>query len=78
MIRFINLKNQISSEIGEDTDFAFYNTVSDKFLDIGGSQVFSDLKDLEECLEDDMYYTILNPTVGDRLKKLIPNDYFKI
>ena len=44
MIRFIDLRNQDTGYL-----FAFWNTVTDKFIDIGGDQAWDSLNDLEEC-----------------------------
>lgn len=78
MIRFIDLKGQISSEISNDTNFAFYDTVVDRFLSFARQQVFDSIPELktefdieysdatfEQCRQD-----------WERLKSLIPKNFF--
>jgi hypothetical protein len=46
MIRFINIGDQITQE---SNDFAFYDTVTDEFLELQTGPVFSDRSDFEEA-----------------------------
>lgn len=47
MIRFIYIGGQITED---STDFAFYDTVTDRILDFAGTQVFGSIDELQECL----------------------------
>jgi hypothetical protein len=49
MIRFVWLGAQIN-EGGEE--FAFYDTVADRFMSFGGEQVFDSLYDFKYCCTD--------------------------
>lgn len=75
MIRFINLKNQITCVGIEepDTTFAFYDTVKDMFIDLAGSQTFDSIDELTE------YHELCSEKNYDleRLKTLIPKNYFE-
>jgi hypothetical protein len=58
MIRFIDLGKQIA--VDEDDSkwprqFAFYNTVNDRFMTISDIQVFDSLAELIAALKDDGY-----------------------
>ena len=46
MIRFIWLGSQITEGA---SDFAFYDTVRDKFMRFSGEEVFADLEDFRAC-----------------------------
>ena len=48
MIRFIDISNQI---IDKEFNFAWYDTVQDRFVDIGDSQVWDSWKDFKEAYE---------------------------
>jgi hypothetical protein len=48
MIRFVDLKDQINSNVRE---FAFYSTISDVFISFSGSYTW----DCIECFKNDMY-----------------------
>jgi hypothetical protein len=75
MIRFINLKNQITGVAldEQDTTFAFYDTVQDRFIDLAGSQTFDSIDELTE------YYKLDKVKIFnlERLKGLIPENYFE-
>lgn len=47
MIRFIDLTNQIMVPVGDEAwhEFAFYNTVTDRFIDLCGNQTWHTVKD---------------------------------
>src|SRR5690348_20489 len=47
MIRYIEVGSQITLERG-DCQFAFYDTVTDRFLELGGAMVFDSVQDLVE------------------------------
>ncbi len=73
MIRFLNLKNQISE--GKN-DFAFFDTISDTILTFGDENVFSSLQEFEEAYK----LSYMNEEGGtrplSRFTSLIPDDYF--
>jgi hypothetical protein len=48
MIRFILIGSQISLNEG-DTDFAFFSTVTDRFIAINGQSVFNSRDDFKEA-----------------------------
>jgi len=68
MIRFIWIGAQIN-EGGEE--FAFYNTVTDKFMSFAGEQVFDNLDDLKACCTD----KILQERCVDLVKANHPTKY---
>jgi hypothetical protein len=76
MIRFIDLGKQISVD---ETDpewprqFAFYDTVHDRFISINGYMVFDSLADLISEIEQD--YT--DAEFANRLLSLLP-DWVKV
>jgi hypothetical protein len=45
MIRFVHIGDQIYEEYNQ---FAFYNTVTDKFLAFDGKQVFDSINDFKD------------------------------
>jgi len=56
MIRFVDLGKQISLDEADPKwprQFAFYNTVNDRFMTISDIQVFDSLAELIAALEDD-------------------------
>lgn len=65
MIRGINLGYQIEEEF---TYFAFWDTVTDKFVEIAGSQAW---KSWDECYED-CCFAQLPPGTITRLKNHVP------
>lgn len=50
MIRLVLIEDQISLEHSAK-DFAFFDTVHDRFVEIAGECVFTSVKHLEECIE---------------------------
>lgn len=74
MIRFLNLKDQITE--GE-SDFAFYDTVSNRILTFDDEQVFSSIDEFEEAYINN--YDRIKPSITlplERFTTLIPKDYF--
>jgi hypothetical protein len=62
MIRFIDLTNQIMIPAGDDDiyhEFAFFNTVNDRFMEFCGEQTWHTPKDFIDdfALEEDNPYT---------------------
>ena len=53
MIRFVYIGSQISSN---ERQFAFYDTVQDRFLDFKGDQVFSSLEDFKTSAKNHKLY----------------------
>jgi len=45
MIRFIDLSGQITEE---GKEFAFYDTVTDRFIEIGGDQIWENFNEVVE------------------------------
>lgn len=68
MIRGINLGNQIEEEF---TYFAFWDTVTDKFIEISGSQAW---KSWDDCYEDCCFAELPQDAIA-RLQKLLPSIY---
>lgn len=79
MIRFIDLKRQIDTSL-DDTTFAFYDTIVDRFLTFDKEQAFADLQDFLDCFK--MEYKkkqvseVKTEQDKERLVRLIPKDYF--
>lgn len=69
MIRFIDLKDQICEG---QTYFAFYDTVSCKFLSFNGDQVFDSLQDFTEACGD----WPSSKRSLESFTSLIPDDFF--
>lgn len=66
MIRYVHIGDQIE----EGTDqFAFYDTVTDRFIRLGGQEVFDDPSDLLEAAR--MSATPLPSGVLERMLRLI-------
>lgn len=71
MIRFIDLGKQIAFDENDPNwprQFAFYNTVNDKFVTISDIQVFDSLGELVAALEDDA----CDIELCNRLMRLLP------
>lgn len=67
MIRFITCTGEYPHSSEEDnTTFAFYNTVNDHFLSMGGGQTFEDYEDFKLLYETECGETF------NRLDALIP------
>lgn len=68
MIRFIDLRGQIVT-LSNDAHFAFFDTVSDKFLEFSGFQEWDSIEDFTADYDgnDDI----------ERFLKLIPDGYFE-
>ena len=72
MIRFIDLGKQIAVD---ETDpawprqFAFYDTIQDRFISINGYMVFDSLADLASEMEQDF----TDPEFYNRLLRLLPD-----
>jgi len=73
MIIFINLKNQI---IEGQSDFAFYDTISDKFLRFDHQEVFDTLEEFEFAHSRSYLLGLVNWEIS-RFVSLIPNGYFE-
>jgi hypothetical protein len=75
MIRFIDLSGQID----EDIRFAFFNTVTDRFMEIGDEYTWFTL---ESFLQSYAYYvqdlkrSCQDPIKLDRFTSLIPENFF--
>lgn len=50
MIRHIRLTDQVNDGAN---DFAFFDTVVGRFIEIGGRHLFADLADLQEAMDED-------------------------
>lgn len=70
MIRFVDLRGQITDDF---THFAFFDTIRERFVDIGGEQAWYSLEDLM-VLQIPM--DIENTNLVNRCASLIPKDYF--
>ncbi len=67
MIRFIEMSGMYP---GDDTKaFGFFNTVTDRFLDIGGCHAVESLQEFEEMCPKDCAYGY------EYLKSLIPLEW---
>lgn len=69
MIRFIDLKGQID----DDPTFAFFDTVTDRFVDLNGEQTWDSVSDFKADVEAE---GIIDPQWLDRCLRLIPKGYF--
>lgn len=82
MIRFIDLRGQITND--RAPHFAFYNTITDRFLSFGGTQEWDSIADfrftgnLGESEQDEGCLVLKQPDYEliERCVKLIPSDYF--
>jgi hypothetical protein len=52
MIKFINLGSQIYPNDPETNSFAFYDTLTDRFLTYGGVQAWDSWEDFEDDFEE--------------------------
>jgi len=72
MIRFVNLKGKIFND--EDNYFAWYDTITERFLEFSGHQIFISWEDFEEefneFLKDDLAIRKHNFTDLERFRKL--------
>ena len=70
MMRFVDLGKQIG--LGDDwwRQFAFYNTVSDRFVEFDGKQVWDSWEQFESCCDD--------AGLKERLKRLCPRWVFDV
>lgn len=69
MIRFLNLKDQITEGV---CSFAFYDTVMDEIMDFDDMEVFDTLEEFEQ------WYSVANTSIPfDRFTSLIPKNYFR-
>lgn len=66
VIRFIHLGDQINEDADE---FAFYNTVPDRFLTIAGVQTFDDRADLEHALKMALDSKEIDEDFANRLRQ---------
>lgn len=65
MIRFVEVTG---IDIEEDTKcFAFFNTVTDMFVDVGGTHIFDSVKEFEDFARHGEDY--------DRMKRLIQKNW---
>lgn len=74
MIRFIDLTNQIYG-IGLPNPpklIAYFNTITDRFVEVGGEQVFDSYEHMLEWLDEDAWGFDL-----ERYKKLTPKEFLK-
>ena len=65
MIRFIDLKGQIHFD--DDPQFAWFNTVTDEFMEFDYQQTFDTWEEFEEC-----YRRSPSGYPLERFKKLFP------
>jgi hypothetical protein len=72
MIRFIDLGNQLEDD---EKAFAFFNTVTDRFLTIEGEQVFYSLEDFQVNVK--LLACHGDSTLANRCRAAIPEDYLK-
>ncbi len=76
MIRFIDLGKQIGLDEEWSRQFAFFNTIPDKFLEIGGDHVWDSFAELDDSLRIECKNTFEGNLAYkywmDRLKPLCP------
>lgn len=65
MIRFIDIGGQIDEE---QTDFAWYDTITNKFIELGGAVVWSDWQEFEDDFK--LFYPRQNAESIQRFKRL--------
>jgi len=70
MIRFINIKDQIDRD---GTAFAWYDTVTDRFLQFDGDQVWNSVAEFMLSFQKDE----ANFYKAERFLKLIPEEFNK-
>lgn len=66
MIRFVYIGSQITDD---SRDFAFFNTVTDKFEEINNCHVFSSIKEFEEYVGPIYIFGRLNNLIPDWYRK---------
>ena len=76
MIRFIDLTNQIMIPADDEIyrEFAFYNTVNDKFVDLCGSQTWHTIKDFLDDFAQDKHNNHQDEPM--RFLGLIPKEFY--
>ena len=77
MIRFIDLTNQIMIPADDNDiwmEFAFYNTVNDRFIDLCGSQTWHTVKDFLDDFSLDKHNDYFEDPM--RFIGLIPKEFF--
>lgn len=72
MIRFIRIGDQICD--GDDA-FAFWDTVTDRFVSVAGEVLFDDRDDLDDAIQEALRRGVIPWDYPDRLRGLIPVDY---
>lgn len=53
MIRFVLIKDQIEDD---KCQFAFFDTITDKFIELDNQQVFNSIEDFAECFHNQNEY----------------------
>jgi len=76
MLRFVDVSQAMADDEEIKTAFSFFDTVSGKYLELDGTQVFESEEELRWChtMHNSLYYT----HEIERLIWLIPDDYFKL
>lgn len=71
MIRYVD----ISVSLGEDSyNFAWWDTVNDRFMIVGRAQAWETWADFEQSLSEDLNY----PQALERFKNLYPIDKLEL
>jgi len=65
MIRYVYIGGQI---IEGETEFAYYDTISDRFVTLNGDQVWDSWEDLEETLK------YCDPQFANRIRAITPKN----
>jgi hypothetical protein len=75
MIRFVDLGRQLWVDENDpisSRQFCFFDTVTDRFLDFDGEQVFETWRDVEEARLPDSSFSGVDTTLLERCKGLCP------
>lgn len=73
MIRFVDLGDQLTTGVAPDNDhsFAFWDTVTDCFVEFTGCYVFDSLRDFNETASTDEY----SPELIERCRRKITEKF---
>lgn len=73
MIRFINLTGQIA--VDDDFEFAWYDTITDRFMEYGESQTWDSFKEFESDLLSDLRRVHTKEDIQDEMLVRFRNLY---
>lgn len=63
-MRYVRVGDQVTDD-GNGCDFAFFDTICDRFVVVGGEQLFSSRSDFDMWAKDDPLYGRLSCLIPD-------------